>query len=359
MVEQESVDHVPARSVIIPTWPASHPPLHPNRPAVSARSSSSTAPRRCSSARPSTASATRLIKEHGEVQTFVFDGKTAALADVLDELRSFSLMQQYKIVIVDDADVFVTAHREPLERYAVNPVDAATLVLRSGKWNKGNLDKLIERVGSMVKCEPLSENEIGPWLAARAQSVHDRKIDPRAANLLAQRLGGDLALMDNELAKLSVMGAPGEAITVELVEQLVGRGSEEDAWAVQEAILESLAQPGLHTGGRAIEKMRDLVDLAGQPDVLVAYFVADLFRRLYLGALMRRDGASDFQIAGEFKLWGPRKDVFMQVLRRLNVKAAGELFDRIVEMDVRSKTGRGEAVRNLECFCALMGDDLT
>src|SRR5689334_9173202 len=75
---------------------------------------------------------------HGSFEVFTFDGKTATLAEVLDELRSYSLMQQHKLVIVDDADVFVTAHREPLERYAQAPLDTATLVLRSTKWNKGN-----------------------------------------------------------------------------------------------------------------------------------------------------------------------------------------------------------------------------
>src|SRR5689334_6421379 len=81
-----------------------------------------------------------LAGKDGEVETVNFDGKSAALADVFDELRSMSLMQNPKIVLVDDADVFVTAHREPLERYAANPSDTATLVLRSTKWNKGNLD---------------------------------------------------------------------------------------------------------------------------------------------------------------------------------------------------------------------------
>ena len=97
-----------------------------------------------------------LEAEHGELQKFDFDGKTATLADVFDELRGYSLMGGYKLVVVDPADDFVKAHREPLERYAQNPVDHATLVLRAGTWNRGNLDKHIAKVGAVVKCEPPS-----------------------------------------------------------------------------------------------------------------------------------------------------------------------------------------------------------
>src|SRR5690606_27907262 len=104
---------------------------------------------------------------HGDLHEVTFDGKTVQLADVLDELRTFSMMQQYKLVIVDDADQLLkekkddedkpspsakkrdagSGARAAIERYAESPVDHATLVLRSEKWNPGKLDKLIEKVG--------------------------------------------------------------------------------------------------------------------------------------------------------------------------------------------------------------------
>lgn len=78
-----------------------------------------------------------LRAEHGEIEAFTFDGVSAALADVFDEVRGYSLMQTYKLVIVDNADEFTKSHRDALDRYADNPVDHATLVLRAEKWNKG------------------------------------------------------------------------------------------------------------------------------------------------------------------------------------------------------------------------------
>lgn len=291
---------------------------------------------------------------HGEIEISTYDGATAQLADVLDELRSFSLMQRYKIVILDQADVFVTAHRESLDRYAQSPVDSATLVMRAGKWNKGNLDKAIEKVGVIRKCEPLPSAEVGRWLVARAEQTHGRKIDPRAAELLRERLGGDLSLIDSELGKLAVMVSDKEPIGVALVEQLVGRSSEEEAWAVQEAVLQSLAGKR----GEVIEKLHELIDLSGQPDVLVAYFVADLVRKLHVAAQLKRQGADDRTIAGELKLWGPRADMFAQVLRRIDSRKTAQLFDRIIDMDVRAKTGRGDTTRNLECFFAILSEEL-
>ncbi|MCX5660852.1 MAG: DNA polymerase III subunit delta [Planctomycetota bacterium] len=293
--------------------------------------------------------------EPGEAEIFSFDGKSAALADVLDELRSYSLMQKPKIVIVDDADVFVTAHRDALERYAQAPVDTASLVLRSVKWNKGNLDKQIEKVGRIVKCEAAKPADAATWLTERATRVHRAKVEPGAIKAMIERLGVNLGLLDSELAKLAVVAGEGKPVTAALVEEVVGRSGDEEAWRVQGAIMEIL------TGSAAdrrhvVEEVRHLIDNAGQPDVLVAYFVADLVRKLNLALMMKREGVPDAQIARDLKFFGPGQFLLGKMLGRITPRRAAELFDKAVDSDVRSKTGRGEAMLNLECFCTLLQD---
>ena len=81
----------------------------------------------------------RLISEGIEASTgeppsrFDFDGPQASLAAVLDELRSYGLMQHHKLVVLDAAEQFVKkeANRRAMEAYAASPMDEATLVLRS------------------------------------------------------------------------------------------------------------------------------------------------------------------------------------------------------------------------------------
>lgn len=297
-----------------------------------------------------------LAAEHGEVDTITFDGRSCELADVFDELRSYGLMQQYKIVVVDEADQFVTNHREALERYAASPVDNATLLLRANRWYKGKVDKAIEKHGCLIKCEPLSQAKAAAWLVARAKAKHQRKLDRATADLLVRRLGTALGRLDVELDKLAVLVGESEPIDRELIDSVVGRSSDEQAWAVQEALIEALLSP--KGGGEAVTKLRELVDFAGQPDVLVSYFVADLMRKLHLAMMLKKQGVSPGQIARQLKMWGPRQATFMRLLDRLSPRSAERLFDRIVALDVRAKTGRGNALRNVEGFCAALADEV-
>ncbi len=304
-----------------------------------------------------------LHQAHGETETFTFHGPNATLADILDELRSYALMQHHKIVLVDEAQDFVKEHRKALERYAEKPVDHATLVLRSDSWNKGTLDKLIAKVGCVIKCEPLKPAEAKSWLVKRCPTEHGCPIEPAAAGLLVDRLGPELMTLDSELAKLALMAGKGEPIVRGLVEQVVGKSSDEKAWEVQEAVLTGLSSrsgaSGVSGGGAsggAISKVNELVDLAGQAEVLVMYFVADLVRKLNVAAMMKRSGVPEGVIAKELKLWGPRLQLFMGVLCRMDPQALLSAFDDALEADRRSKSGLGNAQRNLECFCVRLAD---
>ena len=67
-----------------------------------------------------------LKTSHGEIEHFSFDGSTTPLAVVLDELRSYGLMQSHKLVVIDNASEFMKAagNRPAMERYAAEPMSA-------------------------------------------------------------------------------------------------------------------------------------------------------------------------------------------------------------------------------------------
>lgn len=299
-----------------------------------------------------------IAAEHGEIDPVTFDGETAELAAVLDELRTMSLLASFRVVVVDEAAEFVKRHRPALERYARQPVDGAVLVLRSLTWHKGNLDKLIAKVGAVRHCAPLEPADAAVWAVKRAGDVHGRALNADAAALLVRRLGVDLLRLDAELGKMAAAIDEGQRIDAELVEAMTGRASDEKVYVVQNAVLEAIARDGEPAAMAAlITRMREVVDLAGESDVAMLYFVGDLMRKLYLGAHLRRQGVAEGQVARRLRLWGIDK-LFFEAQRRLSGPAVGRLFDAMVDLDRRSKSGLGEPAANLERFCTMLADEL-
>jgi hypothetical protein len=180
-----------------------------------------------------------LAQVHGAdaLEVVRFDGASAALADILDECRSYGLMQQHKFVVVDAADLLLKndedsapssrrTNREILQGYADAPSENATLVLRADRWYPGNLDKAVAKVGVVMKLEPPSPAEAIQWAIGRGKKRHGAVLTPDAAGTLIDAVGPDLGRIDTELAKLALTN-PGQPITPDQVRELVGVTREE------------------------------------------------------------------------------------------------------------------------------------
>src|SRR4051794_29572353 len=66
--------------------------------------------------------------EDDELSVSRFEGANAKLADLLDELRTLPFFSKRRLVILEDADTFITAHRRELEAYVDHPSETGTLI---------------------------------------------------------------------------------------------------------------------------------------------------------------------------------------------------------------------------------------
>ncbi|MBL0928030.1 MAG: DNA polymerase III subunit delta [Phycisphaerales bacterium] len=268
-------------------------------------------------------------------------------ADVLDECRSMSLMQIHKVVIVDHAEELVKgeAARPLFERYAQHPAESATLVLRAGTWHKGKLDKLIEAMpdggGVIIKCDEVPVAKAVAWAGDRAQRRYGRTLDARAAQLLVDRLGPDLARIDSELSKLSCAAEGGGAISAELVRELVGLSREEEVWEIQRVLLSGHAEA-------ALDMLRQLLTVSKVPTVLLRFAYADLCRKLHGAARGLAAGMPPGVVGKALRLWGDSMSAVLDAARRMPPDRAAELLRLAVDADFRGKTGQGEEELALE-----------
>ncbi len=285
----------------------------------------------------------------GEIEQFRFDGETAQPAEVLDELRSYGLMQQHKLVIVDQAAVFVKDEsRALMERYAESPVDHATLLLRSDTWRPGNLDKKVSKVGAIMKFDALSTSAAADWMKRRAKETHGVIIEPAAVTLLIDRLGSNLLRLDTELGKLCAVADAKQGITRTLVESMVGKSREEQAWEVQAAVVSGRPEV-------ALRKVRELIEISQVDPVPISWSLMDLARKVYGCSRLLRERHPPGVIAKRYRLWGPMQEAVLGAARRIPPHEAAALFRQVIRADRRMKSG-DNPVRSVEAQTLLLTD---
>jgi DNA polymerase III subunit delta len=251
-------------------------------------------------------------------------------------------------VVVDNADQFVKEGNRPLmERYAEHPAEGATLVLRCSKWNAGKLDKLIEKVGIIKKCESVNDATAQAWAKARVLKRYGATLEPEAAALLVERLGADLGRIDTELAKLAIGAGTGKEkiITRDAVAELVGVTREEEAWDVQATVLEGLS------GGNpeaALRQLRATIENSRESPVFLSFVLMDLARKLHLMTRGLAAGGRPFDVARQLRLWGKSMEALVQAAGTVRPERAARMLRLGVASDVKQKSGLGEGERILE-----------
>jgi len=282
-----------------------------------------------------------ILRDHPkDAQRIDADGERAELADVLDELRSFAMFGGRKVVVVRDADAFLTRFREPLEEYVAAPSDNATLVLRLPSLPKTQrIAKAIDKVGRIENCDP--PRDLARWASDRARSAHKITLEPDAARLLVELVGEDLGRLDNELAKL--------AIDADETGGKVGPQKVADSVAFQREQEVKEMTVALATGEvtEALRRWRQLVQLDSS-----AEFRAVTWLGMWLEDVRAalRGGAG--KLSWKYK---ERFNQFMRVSQRLGDAGAGRALDLLAEVDHQSKSGVGDAAGNVERFILQVG----
>ncbi len=176
---------------------------------------------------------------------------SAALADVLDALRTAPLLAPRRLVIVQDADPFVSAHRDALEEYLSGPAPTGSLLLVVDSWPpQTRLAGLARRIGEVTECAAPAESDLPRWIVQAGQS-RSKQITDDAAGLLAEWIGPDLGRLDSEIEKLSLYVGARRGITVEDVHAVVMA----TAGAAKFALSNALSAGDVGAALQAMDKM--------------------------------------------------------------------------------------------------------
>jgi DNA polymerase-3 subunit delta len=278
------------------------------------------------------------------------EGDSAVWRDVADELSTVSLFGGVtRLVMVANADKFVTAYRGQLEDYVASPSQSGTLVLDVTSW-PGNtrLYKSVATQGLAIECRPpeklvgkrkeVDSGRLVQWITRWASERHQLKLAGRAVDQLLELVGVELGLLDQELAKLALLCEPDETVTADKVTQIVGGWRTQTTWDLLDAATDGNAAEALLQLDRLLQSGEHPQALFGAVSWSLRRF-ADATRiveqaerqgqRIHLRAALETAG---------FRKW-PREalDAAERQLKQLGRERAGLLYRWLLQADLALK----------------------
>jgi DNA polymerase-3 subunit delta len=175
----------------------------------------------------------------------------------------------------------------------VPPMNHVLLVTGAGEHGKAtklaaDLQKGVEKVGTVYDCSPLSEEDAAAWVR---EALHGwgQSIEPAALQLLLTRVGTELRRLQIEVDKLSLMAGEGGKVRAQDVELMTPKLAEESVFQLADAV-------ATRDSARAMGVLRELMEVQLEQPYRIFPMLVRQFRLLWQTKVLLDAG------------WKPRQD---------------------------------------------------
>jgi DNA polymerase-3 subunit delta len=257
-----------------------------------------------------------------------YPGDTAQWPAVRAELHTLPFLAPRRVVIIEQADGFVTEHRPALEAYLAKPAPGV-LILDVRTWAATTKLAKATPDAATVLCKAPKPAQLPAWCSQRAESAYAKKMPLAAAQLLVRLTEPSLALLEQELAKLAAYVGDAQTISAADVDRVVSRSREAQTFTIFDAI-------GRGQAAEALTILQKLFADGADPIRLLGAFSWQLTRLAKAHRLMTH-GLSASQALTEVGAHSFYQASWEQQLRHLGRSRLEKLYDWLVEIDLGMK----------------------
>jgi len=255
------------------------------------------------------------------------------LAVVMDVLQGTPMFVDYRMVILQGADDFLSRHRAALENYLNRPSSTAVLVLTVDSWRRDTkLAKIVEKQGAPVGCWlPRSQRDVLDWIQRRARSEHKKRITSDAAQLLADLCQNDPSALAAEIGKLALYAGQSDQISAQdVAAAAMGYASYKPF-----DLCDKLAEGDLHHALRVVETLLE----EGLPAVVFIGTLRSYFRRL-LEARLAAESLGLQAAVNRVSNYPKEREALARQLPRFSADHLVSAHQAILRADLEAKTSR-------------------
>lgn len=270
-----------------------------------------------------------LTEDEKSFNQVVLYGRDTTVEEIVSTAKRFPMMADFQVVIVKEAQNLSKTF-DKFESYAVNPQLTTILVFayRDKPDGRKKIFKTIKDKGVWFESKKLYDNQVPDWIV-KVLKGQNYGIEPKAAAMLAEFLGTDLAKINNELEKLKIVFPEGHIFTPKNIEENIGFSKDYNVFELKSALATRNQQKAytiIHNFA-ANPKDNPIVVVSGQ---MFAFFAQ----------LLQYHGLKDKSKFNAAKVLGVNPffmDEYATASRNYPMRKVSQIIEIIRDMDVKSK----------------------
>jgi DNA polymerase-3 subunit delta len=286
-------------------------------------------------------------------------GSPTLFYNVIDEVKTTPMFGKHKLIIVENADTFLSRYQDKVLGYLKNPcsvnclilevlsVDKRTKLAKAMDGKQGILiecDKLYDRPAPWETRKPEYDSELTKWIVMHTRNF-GKSIDLKSAFCLLEKTGNNLSIINNQIDALSVYIGDRKEITIDDIQKLLGVSHREKLYNLLDAI-------GMKDTISAVKMAENIFDVGMENEhknitydtkSIAITIVSSSHRRMKdLWKIMRilDKGGSKKEILEKQYAPRPFVDKFIKQAQNFNEEEMPEKWKYMLEADLLCKTSR-------------------
>ncbi|WP_445666016.1 DNA polymerase III subunit delta [Fodinibius sp. AD559] len=183
---------------------------------------------------------------------FNFDllyGRDVTPEKVLSIIRSFPMMAEQRVVILRDFKG-LSGYGAQAEGYEgevndlipyleqPNPTTLFVCIDTKKPSGRSKVGKAFKKHAGFYKFEEVPDYRLPDWIMSWAKKHHNKKIEPPAAQMLAQYVGNSLQLLSTEIDKVCTFVDTSDTITESEIKKIIGLYREYSVFELKDAVFD-------------------------------------------------------------------------------------------------------------------------
>lgn len=269
----------------------------------------------------------------------VHAGDKALFAEVFDDIDTVPFFYPRRVVIVENADPFITKYRGELEKKLTHLPATGLLILDVKTWASNT--RLYKSVGeaAAIACKAPRSADMPGWCSQWCASQYQKQLPGDAARLLTELVDPEMGLLDQEMLKLSIYVGERPRIDFADVDKLVGNNRAADIFKIFDAVA-----AGNVKGAMAI--LERLFDHGEEPMRILGAFSFQL-RRLAVATRLSAQGQTVGTALAQAGIQPYFANAAEAQMRHLGRRRLDQLFDWLLQMNMDLRGGSQLPARTL------------
>lgn len=295
----------------------------------------------------------KALSSNGEIEMMSFDLAEQPVDFVIDEADTFPFFTECKLVIAKNASFLKATEKgkekiehdvKRLENWLANPTDTAVTVFIAPYEKldeRKKIVKLMKEKCQVLVAETPQNNDLNVWVMQEVEA-RGKVISDEATNKLVEMVGAHMLQLQMEVEKMVLYLGEDMEIDVALVESLVAKTLEHDAFKMLNAYLG-------HDVAGALKIYHDLLRQKEEPIKLVGLLASNI-RTMSSVFYLQKKGYHQQEIAKKLKVHPYRVQMISSQRNRPSDQRLLQALYSLANVDLQLKSTSGNRERHLELF---------